>query len=267
MTSETQRGLASDANDSKATRKSHLLEVVMGRGRVPVGELAELVGVSQVTVRKDLDELEARGLLKREHGVAVAGPADDMRTRLAIRYPAKRRIARAAAAIVADGETVMIESGSVCVLLAEELSATQRGITIVTNSAFIAHYLRRSPGANVILLGGTYQPESEALVGPMTAAAASSLFVDKLFIGIDGFTTEDGFTGKDIMRVETVRALATRAREVIVLSESNKFPSQGAVALLHTNEVARVFTDDALDSEIAQHLQRSGVIVVEVPVP
>lgn len=253
-----------NAGSTRADRSTRILELVMDRERIEVGELADLVGVSQVTVRKDLDELAARGLLRREHGFAVAGTGDDLRARLAVHYAAKLRIAEEAAALVADGETIMIESGSVCALLAEQLCAQRRGVTIVTNSAFIAEYVRRLPGANVILLGGTYQPESQALVGPIATAAAAALFVDKLFIGVDGYTPDGGFTGKDIMRAETVRAMAGRARQVIVLSESGKFPRQGAVRLLPAAAVARVVTDVGLRPELVGTLESAGVVVQRV---
>lgn len=239
----------------------------MDRERMEVGELAQLVGVSQVTVRKDLDDLATRGLLRREHGFAVAGSVDDMRARLAVHHAAKRRIAEAAAALVADGETVMIESGSVCALLAEQLCAQDRGIVIVTNSAFIAGYVRRLPRSNVILLGGNYQSESQVLVGPITAATAATFFVDKLFVGVDGFTAAGGFAGRDVMRAETVRLLRARARQVIVLSESAKFGRQGAVALLPSRDVARVVTDAELAADMEAALSAEGVAVTRVDVP
>ncbi|WP_116115554.1 DeoR/GlpR family DNA-binding transcription regulator [Austwickia chelonae] len=250
---------------SKQLRQSRLLEHVMERERVEVQELSELLGVSQVTVRKDLDELSGRGLLVREHGYAVAGSGDDMRTRLAYHHAAKRRIAQEVARWVDDGETVLIESGSTCVLLAEELCSSPRGVTIVTNSAFLAAYVRRSPYADVILLGGIFQPESQVLVGELTAQCAANFHIDKMFVGVDGYASGVGFTGRDAMRAETVRALSAQARRVVVLTESAKFDRPGALRLLPAGAVRKVFTDDGISPETVAHLNAEGVDVRVVP--
>lgn len=233
-------------------------------GRIEVAQLAADFGVSQVTVRKDLNELEAQGLLRREHGFAVVGSSDDMRTRLAVNYPVKREIALAAASTVADGETVMIESGSSCALLAEELCTNRRGVTIITNSAFIAGFVRKAPSPDVILLGGAYQSESQVCVGPLLRAMTEKLFVDKLFVGVDGFLAETGFTARDVMRAEAVRLLATSAREVTVLTESAKFGTRGAVQLFATDEVARVVTNGPVEAPYQRHFDEAKVEIVEV---
>lgn len=246
---------------SRDDRQLALLGLVMDRKRVGVPDLSEVLGVSQVTVRKDLEELAERGLLRREHGVAVAGAADDMRAHLAYHYDTKQQIARAAASQVGDGETVMIESGSVCALLAEALCAEPRGVTIVTNSAFIADYVRRSPHADVVLLGGSYQRESQVLVGPMVAETAGTFFVDKLFIGIDGYTPEAGFLGNDVMRAEAVRAMSRRAQHTVVLSESQKFPRLASVRLLPADMISAVVTDGGLEAAMAAALRVDGVSV------
>ena len=99
-------------------RETIILELLSEQGRIDVVTLAEKLGVSQVTVRKDLDVLESKGIVRREHGYAVFGGSDDMNNRLAINYEQKRMIAKCAAELVAPGETIMIESGSCCALLA-----------------------------------------------------------------------------------------------------------------------------------------------------
>lgn len=245
-------------------RRTQILEQVIARQRVDVGELADLFAVSRVTVRKDLDHLEERGLVRRQHGYAEAIAPDDLRSRLAFHYDVKRRIAAAAAGLVPHGATVMIESGSCCALLAEEVGNTRRGVTIITNSAFIADHVRTSQ-ASVVLLGGDYQPQSQVLVGPLVEQGAASFFVDRLFIGIDGYTEADGFTGGNHLRAAAVRAMAQRAREVVVLTESLKFPRQGAVPLLPLTAVSQVVTDSDLPPAMLAHLTDAGVTVTTVP--
>ena len=141
----------------KEDRTSQILELLVKEKKMEVAGLSAHLGVSQVTVRKDLDAMEAQGLIKREHGFAVLSSTDDIKGRLAYHYEEKRRIALRAAELVRDGDTIMIESGSCCALLAAALTESRSGVTIITNSAFIADYIRRSSDFQIILLGGIYQ--------------------------------------------------------------------------------------------------------------
>lgn len=246
-------------------RRSKILEYVIDSERVDVNELAGMFAVSQVTVRKDLDQLERRGLIRRQHGYAVAIAPDNLLSRLAFHYDVKRRIAAAAADLVANGSTVMIESGSCCALLADEIAKSRRGVTIITNSAFIADYVRTSQGVNVVLLGGDYQPEAQVTVGPLVEQCVANFFVDTLFVGIDGYTEGSGFTGKNHLRAEAVRAMTKQARQVVVLTESLKFPRQGAVQLLPVTAVSRVVTDTNLSLPMQNHLTEAGITATLVP--
>lgn len=235
-------------------RHTKILEIVTDESRVEVVRLADMLDVSQVTIRKDLDQLEEKGLIKREHGYALLSSSDDINNRLAYHYDIKLKIAKAAAELVQDGETVMIESGSCCSLLAEELVTRKRKITIITNSAFIAGYIRRLPYAKIILLGGDYQNESQVMVGPIARKCVENFFVDKLFIGTDGFTEHLGFTGNDHLRAEMVRDMANQANKVVILTESRKFFYQGVVALMPSDRVKIVMTDDGIPPEKEQFL-------------
>ncbi|MDR0600460.1 MAG: DeoR/GlpR family DNA-binding transcription regulator [Treponema sp.] len=244
-------------------RQDKILAIVAGSRRVEVSVLAEELGVSQVTIRKDLDQLEDIGFVRREHGYALFGSVDDVGTRMAINYDIKRRIARTAAETVEEGETVMIESGSCCALLAEELANNKR-VMIITNSAFIASHIRHAPHANVILLGGEYQGSSQVVVGPMTSKWAEIFMSSKFFVGTDGFTEKYGFTGRDHLRTQTARDMAQQAEEVIVLTDSDKFLQQGAEGLVRTEQVAAVFTDDRILPEKEAFLRERNVRVHKV---
>ncbi|WP_106058666.1 DeoR/GlpR family DNA-binding transcription regulator [Clostridium vincentii] len=241
------------------TRHTRILEIVGDNERIEVKQLAELLKVSQVTVRKDLDILEEKGLLRREHGYAVMNASDDINNRLAFNYQIKRSIAKLAAELVKDGETVMIESGSSCALLAEELAANKKDVRIITNSAFIASYIREIPSVKIVLLGGDYQPKSQVMVGPITKKCAKDFFVDKLFVGTDGFTEKFGFTGNDLMRTETVQSMAESASHVVVLTDASKFKKQGVVAQFRKEEVDFVITDDAIPEYAREILLENNV--------
>jgi DeoR/GlpR family transcriptional regulator of sugar metabolism len=246
-------------------RHVKILEIITQHQKIEVSALAELLKVSKVTVRKDLAELEELGVLRREHGFAVAGPTDDIGRRMAHKYEVKRRIAQVAAQSVTDGETVLIESGSCCAFLAEGLANNKRDITIITNSSFIAHHIRNAPHIKIILLGGDYQTESQVTVGPITLKCAEDFFTDKFFIGTDGFTEKFGFTGKDHIRAETVQGIAKQARQVVVLTDSDKFFRQGVVRLVRTEDVSAVYTDDHISPETESFLLQKQILVHKVP--
>nr|WP_307508296.1 DeoR/GlpR family DNA-binding transcription regulator [Paeniclostridium ghonii] len=245
-------------------RHTKILELLTENKKIEVTKLSELLNVSQVTIRKDLIQLENKGLIIREHGFATLNSSDDINNRLVYHYDIKRRIAKVATESVMDGETVMIESGSCCALIALEIARTKRDITIITNSAFIAEYIRKEPNTRIILLGGEYQNESQVMVGPITRKCVESFFVDKLFIGTDGFSKVSGFTGKDYMRSETVRDMARQANNVIVVTESTKFFQKGVVNLIATDEISSVVTDVNIPKEYEDYLSSKNIEVKKV---
>lgn len=241
------------------SREEEIISIVSKQKKIEVNELSRLLDVSKVTIRKDLDKLESRGILHRQHGFAVLNNQDDINYRLAQNYDQKRKIALKAAELVHDGEVVMIESGSTCTLLAEELAFHKEEVTIITNSCFIASYIRKAETVKVILLGGEYQKESQVNVGPLVKKVISEFFVDKLFIGIDGFDPKRGFTGSDITRSDTAHTLATSANQTIILTDSSKFAKKGTVTEFSFNEIAQIFTDDALPQEAADFLTQHNI--------
>lgn len=246
-------------------RYTKLLKIVNENKRIEVSKLSELLNVSQVTIRKDLGALEEKGLLKREHGYAVMTSSDDISSRLAFNYDIKRKIAHLASELVSDGETVMIESGSSCALLAEELANNKKDVTIITNSIFIANYIREG-NAKVVLLGGDYQPESQVLVGPLARKCVKDFFVDKLFIGTDGYSPKIGFTGKNLMRTETVKAMSESAEKIIILTDSSKFSERGVVSQFRANEINYLFTDTNIPKDVLESLKNEKVEVKMVSV-
>ena len=242
-------------------RQIQILDILGEKKRVTVLELSELLKVSDVTIRKDLATLEDKGLLRREHGFATLPQIDDVSTRLLFNYETKRRIAKKVLESVKDYEIVMIESGSCCALLAEEIVLNRRGVTIITNSVFIATFLRDKVGVRIILLGGEFQPEAQVMVGPLVKKCAENFHVDKLFVGTDGFN-ETGAMAGDLMRAEAVRNMAQSARRTIILTESKKFSQVGVVSLLTYSELDTVYTDDKISDETRKSLEAVNVQIV-----
>jgi DeoR/GlpR family transcriptional regulator of sugar metabolism len=243
-------------------RDARILETLTSQGKVEVAYLSQLLGVSEVTVRKDLDALQAKGLVQRVHGFAQLANPNDVGGRLAYHYEEKRLIARRAAELVPDGSTVMVESGSCCALLARELADSANGVTIVTNSAFIANYVRDSARVSCVLLGGSYQRDSQVMVGPLVHTCAQEFYVDRLFIGADGWIEGAGFTNADQMRADAVRSMAESAAEVVVLTESEKFGQRGAIPMRLPGKRVSVITDERISDEWSQSLERSGVALI-----
>lgn len=243
-------------------RESRILEILTTRRRAEVTELSELLGVSQVTVRKDLDSLESTGMIKREHGFAALSSANDIMARLAYHYGVKQQIARKAAELVNDGESVMIESGSCCAVLAETLAWEKKGLTIITNSAFIADYIRKRSDFEIVLLGGTYQHDSQAMVGPLVRLCAENYHAGKFFIGVDGFSEQFGFTNSDAERAQAVRDMTRQAEDVVVLTESEKFKKMGNVPLNIPGKIRYVISDEKISTEVTFLLKKQAIKVV-----
>ncbi|GAA2917575.1 DeoR/GlpR family DNA-binding transcription regulator [Enterococcus pseudoavium] len=246
------------------SREEEIISIVSQKKKIEVNELSKLLNVSKVTIRKDLDRLEARGLLHRQHGFALLNNMDDINYRLAQNYDLKRKIALEASKLVTDGEVIMIESGSTCALLAEELAFNRNDITIITNSCFIASYVRKADSVKVILIGGEYQKESQVNVGPLVKQVISEFYVDKLFVGIDGFDQRRGFTGSDITRCDTTRTLATAAQQTIVLTDSSKFSQNGVVSEFAFDEISKVYTDAGISEEVLNFLTEQKINVTTI---
>lgn len=242
-------------------RHTALLEYIIRHGKTEVNTLAEYLHTSKVTVRKDLDYLSERRLLKRERGYAVPNDPDDINYRMAFHMETKQRIARAAAACVQDGETLIVESGSTCTLFAEELSKTKHNITIITNSMYLANYISSYTNIQLILLGGMLQPHSQSLVGPLTKNAIASFHVDKIFTGTDGYSRDYGFTGEDMIRSDTLTAMLGSANHTYVLADSEKFRQPGSVYFLKLEHVYQIITDSGIDPAEKEFLEQHGIIV------
>ena len=244
-------------------RYDKILNIVSKAKIISVVELSKALNVSEVTIRKDLSHLESRGLLKREHGYATMINTDDVMNRLSFNYELKRRIAQKALEIIRDGETLMIESGSCCAILAEEIAKNRRDITIIANSAFIANFIRSKIGAHLILLGGEFQNESQVMVGPLIKITVDNFHVDKFFIGTDGFNTQGAMSG-DLMRAEAVRNMSQNANQTIILTESKKFSQSGTVMLLPYEKIVSIYTDDQIKNTTIQFLEAKNIKIFTV---
>jgi len=241
-----------------------ILDILSSNRKVEPALLAEMLDVSMVTLRKDLDFLEKYGIDCRKRGMLSLDGVDETYKKLAFFHLVKRRIASAAVQIVGDNETVMIDSGSCCAMFAEELVLSQKNATIVTNSSFVLNYISRLPDIKVIFLGGYYQPKSKVMIGKITTEIARKLNLDKYFLGTDGFISGQGFTGQDHLCVETAIELSKYAKNIFMLTESAKFNRCGTYNLLSLDKFAGVFTDDKIPKEAELEISKNDVKLYKV---
>jgi DeoR/GlpR family transcriptional regulator of sugar metabolism len=237
-------------------RRKEILKLINRDEHISGTELADLLKVSSVTIRKDLNILESEGLLKRIHGGAIINEDEDIDNRLAINYEKKLRIAKKVASLVDKGETVLIESGSVNALLAREL--VKKGVTIITTNIYIARQFRKEGPARVILLGGLYQHESESLVGKITKACIDQINYDKAFIGIDGYSSGTGFTNSDLLRAEISTYIIKNSSDAYIVSDSSKFGRIELTSICDLSDINHIATDSELGSSFVTEFIKAG---------
>jgi DeoR/GlpR family transcriptional regulator of sugar metabolism len=242
-------------------RHNKILKLLSKDDQISVNDLSDRLKVSSVTIRQDLSYLETEGLLKRVHGGAVLKDADDLANRLGMNYEKKLRIAKKAATYVCEGETILIESGSANALLARELVKIKK-VTILTTNVFIARQFRTNEKANIVVLGGIYQHDSETIVGKMTKACIDMLNVNKAFLGIDGYTTSSGFTLKDLFRAEISNYLVQKAANVFIVSDSSKFGKTELTNICYPKDIQHIVTDTDLQQAYQDEFKKAGVDLI-----
>lgn len=234
-------------------RRDVIVEQVRARGAVRVSELAEHLGVSDMTVRRDLDVLARRRLVDKVHGGATAvgersTEEPGFTAKVTRELDEKDAIAAAAAELVEPGAAIGLSGGTTTWRLAHRLAATPR-LTVVTNSLAVADVLHaqgsESRGTTVILTGGVRTP-SEALVGPVAVAALRSLNLDLVFLGVHGMTAAAGFTTPNMTERDTNRALVDAGQALVVVADHTKWGTVGISTIADLGEADVLVTDDGL---------------------
>jgi DeoR family transcriptional regulator, fructose operon transcriptional repressor len=249
-----------------ARRHLELVELIRSRGQMTVNELANHFTVSGDTVRRDLDLLAGQGLIKRTHGGAVAmdnlvHQDSPFTQRMSTRVPAKRRIARAAARLISDGETLLINGGSTTKLFAAEL-AKRRNLTVVTNNLGLPATLPADCCSNVYILGGEYKGDAQVTVGPVGFVSAGNITVDSAVIGVGGIAIKEGLTTTVLEECSMILAMICAARRTIVLADATKFGHRSFAHIATLERIQILVTDEAPPIDLAQALQESGVEVI-----
>ena len=251
-------------------RQARILERVREDGAVRVADLVSELGVSDMTVRRDLEVLDERGLLEKVHGGAtsisdraLAEPTFDAKS--GRQQAEKNAIAVAAASLVEPGIALAISAGTTTHALARRLVDVP-GITVVTNSIPVADVLHHGgrPDQTVVLTGGLRTP-SEALVGPFAVSALRTVHVDLVFVGVHGMDPHSGFTCPNLLEADTDRALIAAARRLVVVADHTKWGVIGISSIAGLDQVDLLITDSGLDPKARQTLERAvrQVVVVD----
>ncbi|WP_091349956.1 DeoR/GlpR family DNA-binding transcription regulator [Anaerobranca gottschalkii] len=241
-----------------------IIELLKKHQRVRVNTLTEELGVSESTIRRDLQELEEMGLLKRTHGGAVLSGKlafePTMGEKAEIMQEEKRQIGILGASLIKDNETIFLDAGTTTLKIAEYISA--KNITVLTNSLSIALELSKKPDINLILTGGQLRWQTHALVGPVTEEFIRNFRVDKAFIGTNGISVKEGITTPNVVEAYTKKAMIQIAKEVIVVADHSKFEKDYFVTIAPIEKVDLIITDDKTSQEQIEKFIKAGIGVI-----
>jgi DeoR/GlpR family transcriptional regulator of sugar metabolism len=244
-------------------RHRRIVDAVQQAGQASVAQLAELTGTSEMTVRRDLEQLAEQGVLERYRGGArsllLRGQEPPFAVRAHEDHDGKKRIAAAVVEMLADGEAVVLDSGTTCLEVAHLLTA--RRLTVMPMSLHATNALVGAPHLRLLLPGGEPRPGELAMTGPLAEASLAALRFDTAIIGCCGLTAAAGLTAYDLADAAIKRALIASAHRVIALAEPAKFTR---TALAHVAPVSAltmvVTTEDAAEQDIGS-LSAAGTIV------
>ena len=252
-----------------AERQNLILDEVQQRGAIRVSELSQLLQVSDMTIRRDLDTLAARGQLDKVHGGATVKRAPSteepgFEVKWVRQTSEKEAIATAAAKLVSPGSAIGLSAGTTTWTLAPRLVGIAN-LTVVTNSMRIADVLHSAAGKtgpNVILTGGVRTP-SDALVGPLAVAALGSLHLDLSFLGVHGMDPVAGFTTPNLLEADTDRALVAAGRRLVVVADHTKWGTVGISTIAQLRQADIVVTDDLIPLDARAALNESvGELII-----
>jgi len=248
--------LLSELNERERT----ILKILSDKGTVSVSSLSQELGLSEVTIRSDLKELEEKGFLNRTRGGASPAIHRDIMERQHERIEEKNRIAKAAAELVRDGEVIMIEAGTTTALIAKYLSG-KRDIHIVTNSTLVFAYARLNPTLQITMTGGEFRRPTESLVGPIALETIAKLNVRLAFVGTDGFSLERGMTTHLVEGAEIVKAMKTHSVTTVLVADSSKYGKIGFANVLPLTKVDLIISDTDLDPAAKRELGEASIQV------
>jgi DeoR/GlpR family transcriptional regulator of sugar metabolism len=253
-------------NISSVERQDNILGLLARQGRLNVAEIVEHFDVSEATARRDLETLAERGKLQRVHGGALplklAPPELPILDREQEQSLEKQRIGAAAAALVHDGETVFLGSGTTVLEVARNLRS-RSGLTVITNSLPILNILSGLPDITVISLGGMLRDSELSFIGHITELALAEVRADKVVMGIHAINLESGLTNDYYPETMTDRAILRAGQEVVVVADHTKVNAVAAAFLAPITSIHTLVTDTDTPADFLDALRQAGVRVIQ----
>lgn len=245
-------------------RRTKIYELVKEEGAVRTAALSDIFGVSEVTIRQDLDKLAADGFIAREHGGAYLNTIPDQVARLALEHTEnmdkKGRIGQAAAALVRNGERIILDAGSTTTEVARAIHAAD--LTVITNALNIALLLGSRPGISVMATGGDFKAPTLSLTGEKAAAFFDNINVDKVFLATAAVDVEAGLTYPGFADLPVKRAMIASARDVYLVADSTKIGRRSLATLGGIDLLHAIITDDGIADGVRGVFEDAGVRVI-----
>ncbi len=244
-------------------RRQSLLDILRKQPGLRVPELAVALTVSEGTVRNDLNALEHQGLLVRVHGGAVLNQQDHFQNISFVRRyqhnaAAKLAIAREAAVLVNDGDSILMDASSTAYYFAKALSERRR-LRVMTNGFEVARELAQNSTNTVILIGGVVNNESSSVTGLLSEHIIEELHIQKAFLSCSGFSLERGMTEVHLTEAQLKRKVIESSQQLFALVDSSKFGKEDLTSFARPEKINCLFTDNHLSSEWSERLKQAGI--------
>jgi len=244
-------------------RRQSLLDLLSKQSGLRVPELAQALGVSEGTIRNDLNALESQGRLSRVHGGAILIEQHQFQNnsflaRFQKNTAAKLAIAREAAILVKDGDSIMVDASSTAYYLARALSGREK-LRVMTNGFEVARELAQNSSNTVILIGGVVNNDSSSVTGLLSEQIIAELHIEKAFVSCSGFSLERGMTEVHLAEAQIKRKAIESAQQVIALIDSTKFGKEDLTPFARPDQITHLMTDAGLALEWTEKLRRAGI--------
>lgn len=245
-------------------RRHEILDNVLRTGRVSVADLSQAFGVSEVTIRTDLQMLAEQGLLVRTHGGAIPAGRLFLELSLALRRQqqtlAKDHIGEAGAALIEDGDAVWLDTSSTALAIARHL-AHHRHVTVLTNSIAIVQELADQPHLDVVVPGGRLRRETASLIGVDGLDFVRRFNIQKGFFGAHGLTVDEGLTDVSVDEAEVKQVLVDLCRQVVAVLDATKWGRAGLASFATLEQIDTIITDQSAPPDLVAQVQAAGVDV------
>lgn len=258
-----------NSNESllKIERQSYIRKLVEENGRVTVPELSAHFDVSAATIRRDLEELDGKGWVRRTHGGAVraerASKEPPMMQRISEQQTEKQRIGEATAGIIEEGQSIFLGSGTTVLEVARHLPKEIQ-LTVITNSLPVVNHLANYPNVELIVIGGMLRQSELSMVGHIAEQAVKEFRADKVILGMHAIDSHHGFTNEYLPETMTDRAILGIAPQVIVVADHTKFGRVSSVLVAATTAAHMIVTDKDASKECIDELVEMGIEVLQV---